>query len=86
MKIPVPSSGAKLEEGSQIQAEELKGRLAHLLSLLLLVGGTLGWTTVGAVGRFEPAHFQMFLALSGVGLLAFLVRLRHPRSARPLRQ
>jgi signal transduction histidine kinase/CheY-like chemotaxis protein len=67
-----------------MQAEELKDRLTYLLTLLLLVGGTLGWTTVGAVGRFEPANFSIFLALSGVGLVSFLVRLRHPRPVRTI--
>ena len=69
-------------DGGRMQAEELKDRLTNLLALLLLVGGTLGWTTAGATDRFSSANFRMFLALAGVGLLAFAARLRFPRLAR----
>lgn len=84
MANSAPFQNTDVADGGQMQAEELKDRLVVLVSLLLFVGGTLRWTTVGGIAGHAGVDLQMFLAVSLVGAVTLGVRRRFPRAARGL--
>lgn len=67
---------------TQQDAEELRHKLVSKLGLALMVGAGVGWTTVGAVSRFDRSRFSVLLVLFILGTLTFLLSLRHSRLAR----
>lgn len=64
-EIPIFGSAAR----SQWEAQELRQATIQKLVGALLVGSGLAWTTVGAVGPFDRARFNLFVIIFFMSLL-----------------